>query len=411
MLAIAQACYNKADYAAAFDWAGRAEKTGLLSAKTQRGVWLAIGDASHRDEEMGADLILGAASESEESAMGVAPTLHALGVGVPRDWDKAIALLLKAAKAGHTRSQLQTAMLLRALPRTNPIKNALLYSAATGGDTTAQFMLGLHLLETGTSDDRSNAIGWIIAAADAGNRAALLRAPEFIGEKMRHPAAPSLPKRIPWSDLHRFITLPHLADLPPVESISTSPAAGVRRGLISQRFADYIIGSAAPLLTRATVNDASAGEITDDTRTNSYVNFRLLESDLITASVNELIMRAMKHPLANGDPLSLLQYDPGQQYAPHYDYFDPEFPAHRPQLEQRGQRTKTGLLYLNSGYEGGVTRFHEAGIDFKGAAGDFLQFNNVLPDGAPDKMTLHSGEPPTSGEKWILSKWARGMTN
>ena len=49
----------------------------------------------------------------------------------------------------------------------------------------------------------------------------------------------------------------------------------------------------------------------------------------------------------------------------------------------------------------------KAGIAFRGRTGDGLFFANVLSNGQPDLLTLHTGRPPTSGEKWILSQWIR----
>lgn len=107
----------------------------------------------------------------------------------------------------------------------------------------------------------------------------------------------------------------------------------------------------------ATAHDSQAGEVSDQTRTNRFANFRLLESDIVVQSINALMMKAMDHPVTHADPLSLLHCRSGQQYKPHYDFFDPTFPAHQQHLKTGGQRIKTSLTYLNTGYGGGVTRF------------------------------------------------------
>jgi prolyl 4-hydroxylase len=36
-----------------------------------------------------------------------------------------------------------------------------------------------------------------------------------------------------------------------------------------------------------------------------------------------------------------------------------------------------------------------------------LLWNNLLPDGSPNKETMHAGEPVTSGHKIIITKWFR----
>jgi hypothetical protein len=72
-----------------------------------------------------------------------------------------------------------------------------------------------------------------------------------------------------------------------------------------------------------------------------------------------------------------------------------------------GQRATTVLIYLNEGYEGGETEFPELDWRFKGKPGDALVFWNLTPAGEPDQRTQHAGLPPTSGEKWLYSKWVR----
>ena len=37
-------------------------------------------------------------------------------------------------------------------------------------------------------------------------------------------------------------------------------------------------------------------------------------------------------------------------------------------------------------------------------------FANVDLNGAPDRLTLHTGCSPTRGEKWLLSQWIRDRT-
>jgi len=75
-----------------------------------------------------------------------------------------------------------------------------------------------------------------------------------------------------------------------------------------------------------------------------------------------------------------------------------------------GQRTRTLLVYLNTGYDGGETHFVTAGMKLKGNVGDAVLFHNCDATGAPDKSSLHAGLSVTSGQKWLLSKWYREKT-
>jgi hypothetical protein len=102
----------------------------------------------------------------------------------------------------------------------------------------------------------------------------------------------------------------------------------------------------------------------------------------------------------------VLNYAPGEEFRPHYDYFDPANAGHAEQL-RFGQRIATFLVYLNDDYSGGATAFPRASTDYRGETGDALFIANVDRSGRPDAMTLHAGLPPTAGQKWLFSQWIR----
>ena len=56
------------------------------------------------------------------------------------------------------------------------------------------------------------------------------------------------------------------------------------------------------------------------------------------------------------------------------------------------------LWYLNDVSEGGETRFPQLGLSVKPATGRLLMF-------PPYWMYQHEGEPPNSGDKFILSTY------
>jgi prolyl 4-hydroxylase len=98
-----------------------------------------------------------------------------------------------------------------------------------------------------------------------------------------------------------------------------------------------------------------------------------------------------------------LMYRPGEEYRAHFDFF----PAEAAQADASGQRTRTLLVYLNSGYADGETNFITAGMKVKGDIGDAILFHNCDATGAPDRSSLHAGVAVASGQKWLLSKWWR----
>jgi prolyl 4-hydroxylase len=101
------------------------------------------------------------------------------------------------------------------------------------------------------------------------------------------------------------------------------------------------------------------------------------------------------------------RYDVGQQFKKHTDYFEPGTSEYARFAAERGNRTWTFMVYLNDGMEGGGTRFSTIDRTFQPKKGQALIWNNLYPDGTPNRDTLHSGEPVLAGHKIIITKWFR----
>jgi len=106
------------------------------------------------------------------------------------------------------------------------------------------------------------------------------------------------------------------------------------------------------------------------------------------------------YTLSSTETWQLAKYVVGQQYKPHYDYFN--FPGYP---QQNPDRLATVILYLNDDFQGGGTAFPELNLIIKPVAGRFLYFR--YPAGDTAKLTLHAGLPVTVGEKRIATLWIR----
>ena len=106
----------------------------------------------------------------------------------------------------------------------------------------------------------------------------------------------------------------------------------------------------------------------------------------------------------------VLHYSVGERFDLHFDFIDPAVPDFANELAARGQRLATFLVYLNDDYEGGETEFPLVALRHRGLVGSALYFANVDSSGEPDRLTIHAGLAPTSGEKWLLSQWIRSRT-
>ena len=191
-----------------------------------------------------------------------------------------------------------------------------------------------------------------------------------------------------------------LAEVAP-EILSDDPRITLHRGLFSAAECRYLVLLGTPWLERAMVIDEATGAgVVDAIRDANTSSFPPLAEDLVVQQINACIAAASATDKAWGEPLTVLRYDPGQQYRPHHDAGG-EGGAER-------MRHWTALVWLNHDYEGGETDFPDVGVRIKGAVGDMLLFHNVTADGTPDQRMIHAGLPVTSGVKWMASRWIRG---
>lgn len=196
----------------------------------------------------------------------------------------------------------------------------------------------------------------------------------------------------------------------PARPICDSPLIAVSEGFATAAECDWLIARARPRLKPAEVYDprGAGGFRASGMRNNSDASFGLTQSDLVMTLVRARIAQWSGLSSDDMEPLSVLHYTPGQYFAPHFDFIDPDNPRLAPSIARLGQRRATVLVYLNDDFESGETEFCDLGIRFRGRKGDALLFWNVGPDGQPDRRTRHAGRAPTRGEKWLLSQWIRG---
>jgi prolyl 4-hydroxylase len=99
----------------------------------------------------------------------------------------------------------------------------------------------------------------------------------------------------------------------------------------------------------------------------------------------------------------LVRYEEGGLFLPHHDYF----PEGMRELQGRGQRVATCIVYVRVAEDGGETRFTAGNVTVPPVRGGALCWWNVGPDGAPDPNTLHESTPVTRGSKLILAFFFR----
>jgi hypothetical protein len=196
--------------------------------------------------------------------------------------------------------------------------------------------------------------------------------------------------------------------VPTVDWRFAAPRLGIVNGFIQPHVCDWLVARARPHIAPAVTIDSRLGAPRiDDIRTNGAMNFGLVNSDLLVVLIRARIAAVLRRTITELEPTAILHYASGEQYGSHFDFLDPASPGCARQIAEGGQRIATCLVYLNDDYSGGETAFPAVGFSYKGRKGDALLFWNVDREGGPDKQTLHTGLPPTQGEKWVLSQWIR----
>ncbi len=184
-----------------------------------------------------------------------------------------------------------------------------------------------------------------------------------------------------------------------------NPQVVVFGGLLSNDECDAMVADAAPRMARSeTVVLETGGNEVNPSRTSQGMFFGRGETPLC-ARIEARISALLHWPVVNGEGLQVLHYQPGAEYKPHHDYFDPAQPGMAAVLARGGQRVGTLVIYLNTPEQGGATTFPDVGLAVAPIKGNAVFFSYDRPHA--NTRTLHGGAPVLAGEKWVATKWLR----
>jgi prolyl 4-hydroxylase len=213
------------------------------------------------------------------------------------------------------------------------------------------------------------------------------------------------PRPVPFIELQPDSTA-HAGDRDvQVLAVLHKPTVVVLGGLLSAEECDELVAQARPRVGRSeTVRNEDGQAEVHEARTSQGMFFERGESDLIRRL--ESRMATLLHwPVEHGEGLQVLHYQPGAEYKPHHDYFDPASPGTAAVLKRGGQRVGTLIMYLNTPKAGGATTFPDVGLEVAPIKGHAVFFSYDRPH--PASLTLHAGAPVTAGDKWVATKWLR----
>lgn len=181
-----------------------------------------------------------------------------------------------------------------------------------------------------------------------------------------------------------------------------APALRVLENILTAQECDELIALAQPRLKRALTVASDGSNQVDQRRTSEGMFFGLNEVPLV-GRIEQRLATLLDIPMNHGEGLQILHYLPGQEYEPHFDWFDPELPGYEAITAAGGQRVASVVMYLNTPALGGGTAFPELGLTVTARRGTAVYFAYE----SGDQNSLHAGLPVQRGEKWIATKWLR----
>jgi prolyl 4-hydroxylase len=280
----------------------------------------------------------------------------------------------------------------------------MLLDAAKGGSADAALRLAtMKALGAHMPQSWDDALALLVFAAERGSESARSQLATLAGTpEAAHDAGAS------WRRLAGSVDLPFWLGAAAGTTLNADPLVRVFPEFVTDAVCAWLIERAQPKLQRALIYDPVAGkDMADHMRTNSAAGFDLIQADVVQVAVQSRMSASSGIPLHHMEGATVLHYSPGEQITNHYDFVNPKIPNYERELNERGQRIATFLVYLNDDYEGGETDFPQLGLRYHGGKRAGLLFSNALPDGKPDLRMVHAGLPPRDNVKWMMTQFIR----
>ena len=173
--------------------------------------------------------------------------------------------------------------------------------------------------------------------------------------------------------------------------------------------AEHLKAIAHPMMRRSTVTGKEES-ILHDGRTSSNA-FLVKQHDKVVSCIENRAAHFSRKPVENMEGLQVVYYGEGQEYRPHFDYFEFGREGTDRELLRGGQREITIFVYLNTlnEGEGGATLFPTLKLGIKPEKRDAVFWYDMNNRQEEDPRTFHAGAPVEAKgrEKWGLNIWIR----
>jgi len=175
------------------------------------------------------------------------------------------------------------------------------------------------------------------------------------------------------------------------------PLIVVLGNVLSDEECDELIRLSKDRMQRSKIG--STREI-DQLRTSSSMFFQEAENDVVV-TIEKRLSQIMNIPVEHGEGIQVLNYQIGQEYKAHYDYFkSTKQPVNNP-------RISTLVMYLSDVEHGGETYFPKLGLSVSPQKGMAVYFEYFYENHELNELTLHGGGPVIVGDKWAATQWMR----
>lgn len=175
------------------------------------------------------------------------------------------------------------------------------------------------------------------------------------------------------------------------------PLIVVLGNVLSNEECDELIRLSKDRLRRSKIG--STREV-DKLRSSSSMFFQEAENEVV-ARIEKRVSQIMNIPIEHGEGLQILNYQIGQEYKAHFDFFKSTDHA------GSNPRISTLVMYLNDVEYGGETYFPKLGLSVSPQKGMAVYFEYFYNDQTLNDLTLHGGAPVIIGDKWAATQWMR----
>jgi len=175
------------------------------------------------------------------------------------------------------------------------------------------------------------------------------------------------------------------------------PLIAVLGNVLSDEECDELIKVSKDRIQRSKIGNVRE---VNELRTSSSTFLQQGENEVVMR-IEKRISQIMTIPVEHGEGLQILNYDIGQEYKAHLDYFSSE------NRVVNNPRISTLIMYLNDVEQGGETYFPKLNYSVSPQKGMAVYFEYFYNDRALNELTLHGGAPVIVGDKWAVTQWMR----